>query len=115
MRRAWDAAHALNEVIKDVARDVRLLESTPAGVPASNVKRVCDLLGIRPGVVISTDMLNGKLDELRKRLLALKHEESTHQAKAEEIATKVAPYEHAKLQNVDGKLVGDLFIEIKKF
>lgn len=115
MRQAWDAAHALNEVIKDVSRDIQLLERAPVGQPLSNVKRLCELLGTKPGVVLTTDAVATALDKLRSRLLALKLEASGSQARAEELAAKVAPYEHAKLQNVDAKLVGDIFVEIKKF
>lgn len=115
MRAAWDTAHAIMAVVAEHEADLALLGQARAGQPLTNYRRLGELMGMKPGEVVPDDAIAKAADKLRAEITRLKIDAGAAATRAQALAKDVAPYEHAKLQNVDGKLVGDIFVEIKKF
>lgn len=115
MRAAWETAHALAAVVAEHEADLAILEQAVVGQPLTNAKRLGELLGVKVGAVLSTGDLDKARARIRDEVARLKLDAGAAASRAQALAKDVAPYEHAKLQNVDGKLVGDLIVEIKKF
>lgn len=115
MRASWESAHAIMDIVREHEADIELLEKVIPGQPLTNDRRVAALLEMQPGEVIPTAALEKALQRKRDQAAKLRIDAGGAATRAQALAKDVAPYEHAKLQNIDGKLVGDLFIEIKKF
>ncbi len=85
MRQAWDAAHALNA--KAVEKDAEAAVEQDAA----------------------------KVEAMRKEAVGLRLLAAEQHEIAADLATRVAPYEHAKLQNLDTRIAGNLYVNLRVF
>ena len=94
MRAAWESVDALHRQAHQCEMDANTLAAV-GSAPA-------------PDVQADVDRLRDKATKIRE-VAALQLE------KAEELAVKAAPYEHAKLANLDAKVIGSVNVTVAKF
>ena len=113
MRNCWEASHLLSaEAVRIEAQAVVLDAALRLGIMSPEV---AEIMGTPEGGPILPTLWSAKAAALREKAGAMRVAASLQAEQAIEVAKAAAPYEHAKLANLDAKLVGDIHVHVKTF